>query len=110
MQIALRKLTAREHVLSASVLVVALTMISADFALPDAAHLRSAGHSTMASILAGLPAFVLLAGLLALLPRTGNDSRHAFFRLVGRLPLLVRYLLIGLLFCGLSAAIKRFAG
>ena len=110
MQIGLRKLTAREHVLSASVLVVALTMIIADFALPDAARLKSAGHPTTASILTVLPAFVLLAGLLALLPRTGNDSRHAFFRLVGRLPLLVRYLLVALLFCGLAATIKRVGG
>jgi hypothetical protein len=110
MHIALRRLTAREHSLSASVLVIALTMMSADFALPDAARLRSAGYAATAAIVTVLPAFVLLAGLFALLPRTGNDSRHAFFRLVGRLPLLVRYLLVGLLFCGLSATIKRFAG
>ena len=106
MQIALRRLTAREHGLSASVLVVALTMIIADIGLPDAARLRSAGHPTAALLLSLLPAFALVAGLLTLLPRTGNESRRAFFRLLGRLPLLVRYLLVGLLCYGLAAAIE----
>ena len=59
MKIALRRLTAREHVLAASVLVFALTMIAADIALPDAARLRSAGHLTTASILSVLPVFAL---------------------------------------------------
>ena len=110
MKIALRRLTAREHVLAASVLVFALTMIVADIALPDAARLRSAGHLTTASILSVLPVFALAAALLALLPRTGNNSPHALFRLVGRLPLLVRYVFVGLLFSGLEATIKRLGG
>ncbi len=118
MKIALRRLTAREHVLAASVLVFALTMIAADIALPDAARLRSAGHLTTASILSVLPVFALALSrqhclrqaLLALLPRTGNNSPHALFRLMGRLPLLVRYVFVGLLFCGLEATIKRLGG
>lgn len=110
MQIALRKLTATEHVLAASVLVFALTMITGDIVMPDAARLRSAGHSTVASILALLPVFALVAGLIALLPRTANQSRRAFFRLVGRVPLVARYFLLGLLFCGLTTTIKSFAG
>lgn len=64
MKIALRRLTAREHVLAASVLVFALTMIAADITLPDAARLRSAGHPTTASILSVLPVFALAAALL----------------------------------------------
>jgi hypothetical protein len=110
MQIGLRKLTAREHLLSASVLVFALTMMAADIMLPDAAQLRSEGHPRTALTLSVLPVFVFVAGLLALLPRTGNESHHACFRLAGRLPLLVRYLLVGLLFYGLAATIKSFAG
>lgn len=106
MQISLRRLTAREHWLSASALVVALTMITADIALPNAARLRSTGHPATASLLSLLPAFALVAGLLALLPRTGNESRRAFFRLIGRLPLLVRYLLVGLLCYGFAATIE----
>ena len=109
MQVALRKLTAREHVLAASFLVFALTMITADIAMPDAARLRSTGHPTTASILSVLPVFALAAGLLALLPRTANESRRAFFKLVGTLPLLVRYLVLGLLLYGLAATIKTFA-
>jgi hypothetical protein len=110
MRVALRKLTSREHVLAASVLVYVLTMITADIATPDAARSRSAGHLATASVLAVLPVFALAVGLLALLPRTGNESHYAFFRLVGRLPLLVRYFLLGLLFCGLTATIEKFAG
>ena len=41
---------------------------TADVVLPDAARLKSAGHPTTASILCVLPAFVLVAGLIALLP------------------------------------------
>jgi len=110
MWVGLRKLTAREHVLSASVLVVVLTMVSADVALPDAARLKAVGHLVTASIFAIFPAFVFVAGLVVLLPRTGNASRHAFFRLVGRLPLSARYLLIAILFCGLATTIKWFEG
>jgi hypothetical protein len=110
MKIALRRLTAREHVLAASVLVFALTRITADIALPDAARLHSTGHSATASILSVLPVFVLAAALVAFLPRTGNSSPHALFKLVGRLPLLVRYFLVGLLVYALEVAIKRFGG
>jgi hypothetical protein len=88
------------------VLLAALTMITADITLPNAARLRSAGRPATASLLSLLPAFALVAGLLALLPRTGNESRRGFFRLVGRLPLLVRYLLVGLLCYGLAATIE----
>ena len=110
MRMALRKLTAREHVLAASVLVVVLTVLSADITSPDAARLRSTGHATAALVLSLLPAFVLVAALLTLLPRTGNVSTHLLFRFAGRLPLLVRYLLVGFLFCALAETIKRFGG
>jgi hypothetical protein len=110
MKIALRRLTSREHVLAASVLVYVLTMITADIALPDAALLRSTGHPATASILSVLPVFVLAAAVVAFLPRTGNSSPHALFRLVGRLPLLVRYLFVGFFFCALEVTIKRFGG
>lgn len=72
--------------------------------------LRSAGRASTALILSWLPAHVLLAGLLTLLPRAGNASRHAVFRAAGKLPLLVRYLIIGLLSCGMAATIKALAG
>ena len=110
MKLGLRKLTAREHVLSASLLLLALTMITADVVLPEAARIRSGGDLMTALNLSVLPALALVAGLLALLPRTRNDSPYAFFRLVGRLPLLVRYLLVVLLIHGLAATIKRFGG
>jgi hypothetical protein len=110
MQIGLRTLTAREHVLSASVLASVMTMLFADFALPHASRLWSEGHPTAASVFSVLPVLVFASGLLMLLPRTGNESRIAFFRLSGRLPFLVRFVLLVLLFCGLAATIDRFAG
>jgi len=77
---------------------------------PEAARLRFAGHSAAASILSALPAFVFITGLFVLLPRTGNESHHAFFKLLGKLPLLIRYFIIGFLFYALSATIKGLAG
>jgi hypothetical protein len=102
----LRRLAPREHVRCAAVLVIALTMIAADRMLADAARLESAGRSTAASALSMVPALAFVVGLFVLWPRTGNDSRHALFRLAGRLPLLVRYVVLGLFVYGLAAAFR----
>jgi len=110
MQVGLRRLTAREHFLAALVLVYALTMIAGDIAMPDAARLRYTGHSITASILATLPLFALVTSLIVLLPRTANQSRRLLFRIVGRVPLLVRCFALALLLYGFKATIKLFAG
>jgi hypothetical protein len=109
MGIALRKLTAREHVLAATVLVFTLTMITADIVMAGAARLRSAGYTATPSLLACLPIFAGVVGLIALLPRTANESRYFLFRLVGKWPLLVRYFVIGITVCGLTETIKALA-
>ena len=105
----LRRLTAREHVLSAVLLSFAITFVFLDLTMPRASRLRSEGEAWVASVLTALAIVLFPTALAVLLPRTGNESRIAFFRLVGRLPLLVRYLLVAASFVGLTAIVGRLA-
>jgi hypothetical protein len=87
-----------------------MTFILADFAVPCGAALRMAGHTTLASLETALPVVVLVLALLVSMPRTGNESPHAFFRFVGRFPLVIRYFAVFLLFFGIQAMIEKFFG
>lgn len=106
----LRRLTAREHNLCAPLLSFVMTFVLADEALPRGAQLRMAGHRTIASLETALPVILFVLALLVLLPRTGNESRIAFFRFVGRFPLLIRYFAVVLPFMGIQAVIEKFFG
>lgn len=108
MKLGLRKLTPREHIGAACVLLFFLTLISADFALPEASRLRDASRPAAASILSWLPVFVFIAGLTVLLPLGGNNSRLEFFRQMGKIPLLVRFQLLVFLAVGIYISIKLF--
>ena len=110
MAIQVRRLTAREHSLSAFLLSVVITMACADMASPLDAKLEMAGHTAVATCVTASPAIVLLSALLVLLPRTGNESRFAFFRFVGRFPLLIRYFVIFLIFIGRLMSTANFFG
>jgi|SRR5580658_1439723 hypothetical protein len=110
MAIQLRRLTAREHLLCASLLSFVVTFIFADMALPRGAELRMAGHMTIAVLETALPFTVFISALLVLSPRTGNESSFSLFRYFGRFPLLVRYFAVTLPFCGIQAGIDKLFG
>ena len=110
MAIRIRRLTAREHSLSAAILSLALTFLTADTASPCSARLSWAGHPTAASFETAFPFIVLVWTLLVLIPRTGNESRIAFFRFCGRFPLLCRYFAVALPFVGIENSIEAYFG
>jgi hypothetical protein len=110
MVIHLRRLTALEHYLCASLLSVVITSICADETVPYASHLRTNGFTSLALVETALPIILFLSGLVVLLPRTGNESRIAIFRFIGRYPLLVRYFIVVLPFVGIQKSIEKFLG
>src|SRR5690348_7020808 len=110
MSFGLPKLTGFNHGALALLLVLAATMLISDITVPAAVELRNAGDPGSASLLTYVPAFTFLTALVGLLPRTGNDSRHATIRVIGKIPLLVRYILIATLSYGIAAAIKIQSG
>jgi len=69
-----------------------------------------AGHTTISLLEIALPFAIFATALLFLLPRTGNESRVAFFRFIGRFPLLIRYFAVVLPFFGIQAGIEKFFG
>jgi len=87
-----------------------MTFLFADEALPRGAQLGMAGHTTIASLETALPVILFVSALLVLLPRTGNESRFALFRFIGRFPLLIRYFAVVLPFFGIQAMIEKFFG
>jgi hypothetical protein len=87
-----------------------MTFIFADMTLPRGAQFRMAGHTMIALLEIALPIALLVSALLVLLPRTGNESRFAFFLFVGRFPLLIRYFAIVLPFSGIQASIEKIFG
>jgi hypothetical protein len=104
MKIGIRNLTAREHYLAAPVLVLLLTLLMADVMLPEAARLKSASP-VFAVILSLFPLGIFLLGLLILLPRSANNSHWNVIRLAGRIPLPVRFVLLGAVSVGLGSGI-----
>ena len=82
----------------------------ADIALARGAQLRMAGHTTIALLEAALPLALFVSALIVLLPRTGNESRFTFFRVIGRCPLLIRYFAVVLPFFGIQAGIEKLFG
>jgi hypothetical protein len=85
-----------------------MMFVFADEALPRDAQLRGAGHMTVASLETALPIVLFISSLIVLLPRTGNESRFAIFRFIGRFPLLIRYFAVVLPFFGIQASIEKF--
>jgi hypothetical protein len=106
----LRRLTAREHRLSALILSVVLTALFGDWTSIRSAKLNMAGHTTISSLESALPAVFFVAALVVFLPRTGNESRITVFRFVGRFPLLIRYFVCALAFYGILACIDLYFG
>jgi hypothetical protein len=87
-----------------------MTAILADITSVRGAKLKMAEHTTISLLETALPAVIFVAALVILLPRTGNESRIAFFRLVGRFPLLIRYFAGVLAFYGIQAIIDMCVG
>jgi hypothetical protein len=87
-----------------------MTFMFADVTLPRGAQLRMAGHTTIASLENALPSVLFISALLVLLPRTGNESRFAFFRFVGGFPLLIRYFAVVLPFIVVQESIEKLFG
>ncbi|MFH1021872.1 MAG: hypothetical protein V1809_00610 [Planctomycetota bacterium] len=83
------------HIPAALVLTFAVASPFLSTALPHASVLRQAGHTTLAGYYVALGVAFWVIALVILLPRTGNVSRFAFFRTLGKLPLLVRYFVAG---------------
>ena len=70
-------------------------------AMPRASELRANGHSDVALYFTVFAVALWFVALFVLLPRRRNTSGIAVVRALGRLPLLVRFLLVFLLATGL---------
>ena len=69
--------------------------------IPKASQLRSHGHSDVALYFTVFAVALWFIALFVLLPRRRNTSGIAVVRALGRLPLLLRFLLVFLLATGL---------
>ena len=83
------------HIPAALVLTCVIAFPSSDVALSSVSRLRLADHTALAGYYAAIAGVVWGSTLLILLPSTGNLSRFAFVRTLGRLNLLVRYFVAG---------------
>ena len=90
-------------------LVFAVTALTSDMTIPDAVRIRNAGHPAVASVLSLVPLLAFVFSVIVLPPRARNDSGHATLRTIGKLPLLIRYILLVTLFYAIAEAIKRLA-
>ena len=89
------------HIPAVFVLTFAVASPFMSMAMPKASQLRALGHSELALYFTVFAIALWFIALFVLLPRRRNTSGVGIVRALGRLPLLVRYVLVFLLAIGL---------